>query len=275
VESHDLSSLRILGSTGEPWDPQSYAWFFDHVGKKRCPIINISGGTEIVGCLLAPLPIQELKACTLGGPGLGMDVDVWNEAGEPVRGEVGYLVCKKPAPSMTKGFYRDRERYLETYFSKWPEVWFHGDWALVDEDGFWFLQGRADDTIKVAGRRTGPAEIEAALMRHPACAEAAAIGIPHEIKGEAIVAFVVLKPGSTGGKDLEKEFAEKVAEVLGKTLKPERVVFVPALPKTRSAKIVRRAIKNKFLGKELGDLASVENPEVLEAIPSLQIPSSS
>jgi len=269
VQKHDLSKLRILGSTGEPWDPQSYRWFFDKVGGGRCPIINISGGTEIVGCLLAPLPITELKASTLRGPGLGMDVDVFDEEGKSVRGEVGYLVCKKPAPSMTKAFWNDKERYLETYFSKWPEVWFHGDWAIIDEEGFWFLQGRADDTIKVSGRRTGPAEIEAALLRHPACAEAAAIGVPHEIKGEGIVCFVVLKGDHRAGEALSRELTEKVGEVLGKTLRPEKVIFVAALPKTRSGKIVRGAIKKKYLGKALGDLSSVENPEALEAIQPL------
>ena len=267
VQRHDLSALRILGSTGEAWDPESYRWFFEHVGSGRCPIINISGGTEIVGCLLAPLPISPLKSCSLRGPGLGMDVDVFNEQGQGVRGEVGYLVCKQPAPSMTKAFWKDQERYLETYFSKWPEVWFHGDWAFVDEDGYWFLQGRADDTIKVSGRRTGPAEVEAALMRHRACAESAAIGVPHEIKGESIVCFVVLKGGNGDLKILEKEMIEQVGEVLGKTLRPERIYFVPALPKTRSSKIVRRAIKAKYLGKNPGDLSSVENPQSLEAIP--------
>lgn len=269
VKKHDLSSLRILGSTGEPWDPESYQWFFEKVGQKRCPIINISGGTEIVGCLLAPLPITELKSCTLRGPGLGMAVDVFDEAGNSLRGEVGYLVCKAPAPSMTKGFWGDKERYLETYFSKWPEIWFHGDWALVDAEGYWFLQGRADDTIKVSGRRTGPAEVEAACMRHEACGEAATVGVPHEIKGESLVCFVVLKEGYQPTADLESAFKEKVTEVLGKTLKPERVIFVPALPKTRSAKIVRRAIKAKYLGKDVGDMSSVENPQSLDAIPSL------
>lgn len=266
VTKHNLSSLRILGSTGEPWDPQSYQWFFEKVGNKRCPIINISGGTEIVGCLLSPLPIQALKPCSLGGPGLGMDVDVFDESGRLLRGEVGYLVCKQPAPSMTKGFWEDRQRYLETYFSKWPNVWFHGDWAKVDEDGQWFLQGRADDTIKVSGRRTGPAEVEAALMKHPACAEAATIGVPHDIKGESIVCFVVLKGDAQASQALAMELQEKVGEILGKTLRPETIYFVPALPKTRSAKIVRRAIKARYLGREVGDLSSVENPEALEAI---------
>ncbi|MBI2340274.1 MAG: acetate--CoA ligase [Deltaproteobacteria bacterium] len=266
VSNRDLSSLRILGSTGEPWDPESYLWFFEKIGGGRCPIINISGGTEIVGCHLSPLPICELKPCTLRGPGLGMDVDVFNEEGKPVRGEVGYLVCKKPAPSMTKGFLNDPQRYLDTYFSKWPNIWNHGDWAYVDEDGFWFLRGRADDVIKVSGHRTGPAEIESALMDHPAVAECAAIGVPHEIKGEAIVCFAVLKPGLNPSDELRKELKTKVGVKLGKTLTPDEIKFVNALPKTRSAKIVRGTIKKKYLGQPLGDLSSVENPDALEAL---------
>ncbi|HEX5035914.1 MAG TPA: AMP-binding protein [bacterium] len=263
---HDLSSLRILGSTGETWDPESYQWFFEHIGGKRCPIMNISGGTEIVGCHLSPLPITPLKSCTLRGPGLGMDVDVWNEEGKSVRGEVGYLVCKKPAPSMTKGFLNDPQRYLDTYFSKWPNVWNHGDWAYVDEDGFWFLKGRADDTIKVAGRRTGPAEIEAVLLEHPAVSEAAVIGVPHEVKGEEVVCFVVLKPSHRPGEPLRQELKDQVVKGMGKTLAPKDVRFVKMLPKTRSAKIVRGAIKKKYLGQPLGDVSSVENMDALEEI---------
>jgi len=266
VKKHDLSKIRILGSTGEPWDPESYQWYFDHVGGGRCPIINISGGTEIVGCLLSPLPITELKSCTLRGPGLGMDVDVFDDDGKPIRGGIGHLVCKKPAPSMTKGFLKDPDRYIETYFSRWPDVWYHGDWAVVDEDGFWFLQGRADDTIKVAGRRTGPAEIESALIEHAAVSEAAAIGVPHEIKGESVVCFVVLHPGYEPGEELREELKGQVVEAMGKTLRPEDIRFVTALPKTRSAKILRGIIKKKWLGKEIGDVASVENPEAIDEI---------
>ena len=266
VAKHDLTSLRILGSTGEPWDPDSYMWYFEHVGKKRCPVINISGGTEIVGCLLSPLPIMPLKPCSLGGPGLGMDVDVFDDDGKPIRGGIGHLVCKQPAPSMTKGFLKDPQRYLDTYFSKWPGVWYHGDWAKVDEDGHWFLFGRSDDTIKVAGKRTGPAEIEAALIEHPAVAEAAAIGVPHEIKGEAVVCFVVLRPGKAPSEPLRSELSDQVVKHLGKTLKPEAVKFVKLLPKTRSAKIVRGAIRKKFLGQPVGDLASIENPSALDEI---------
>jgi acetyl-CoA synthetase len=266
VDAHDLGSLRMLGSTGEPWDIKSYMWYFEKVGGKRCPIINISGGTEIVGCLLSPLPITALKPCTLRGPGLGMDIDVFNDEGRPVRGGIGHLVCKKPAPSMTKGFLKDPERYIETYFSKWPDVWYHGDWAKVDEDGFWFLYGRSDDTIKIAGKRVGPAEIESALMDHPAVQEAAAIGVPHDIKGEAVICFVVVKQGIEPIDQLKEELKAKVAASLGKSLKPEDIKFVRALPKTRSAKIVRGAIRKKYLGQEVGDLSSVENPEAIEEI---------
>lgn len=270
VQKHNLSTLRILGSTGEPWDPESYRWLFEHIGGKRCPIMNISGGTEIVGCHLAPLPIQPLKPMSLGGPGLGMAVDVFNEDGKSVREEVGYLVCKKAAPSMTKGFLHDQQRYLDTYFAKWPKIWNHGDWAYVDQDGQWFLRGRADDVIKVAGHRTGPAEIESALMQHEAVVEAAAIGVPHDIKGESVVCFVVLKRPADDPQQLTQELTEEVTAKLGKTLVPETIVFVPNLPKTRSAKIVRGVIKKKFLGQSPIDTSSIENPDALEAIPPQQ-----
>jgi len=267
VAKHDLSSLRILGSTGEAWDPDSYHWFFENVGGKRCPIINISGGTEIMGCHLSPLPITPLKACTLRGPGLGMDVDVFDDDGKPIRGGIGHLVCKKPAPSMTKGFLKDPDRYIETYFSKFgPDVWYHGDWAKIDEDGYWFLHGRSDDTIKVAGKRVGPSEVEGALIAHPAVAEAAAIGAPHALKGETVVCFVVLKPGFSPSEPLREELREQVVKHLGKTLKPEALKFVKALPKTRSAKIVRGAIRRRYLNQPVGDLASIENPDAVEEI---------
>ncbi|MDY6960112.1 MAG: AMP-binding protein, partial [Halobacteriota archaeon] len=207
-----------------------------------------------------------LKPCTLRGPGLGMDIDVFNEEGESIRGEVGYLVCKKPAPSMTKGFLKDPDRYIETYFSKWEGVWYHGDWAIVDEDGFWSLQGRADDTLKVSGRRVGPAEIEATLIQHPGVSEAAAIGVPHEIKGEDIVCFVILNEGYTASEKLRGELKDHVVESMGKTLRPADIKFVSALPKTRSAKIVRGVIKRKFLGRDVGDVASVENPDAIDQI---------
>jgi len=265
-KKHGLSSLKFLGSTGEPWDPDSWNWFFEKIGKRKLPIINISGGTEIVGCFLSPLPITELKPCTLRGPGLGMDIDVFDDDGKPIRGAMGHLVAKKPAPSMTRGFWNEPERYMETYWSRWPNVWYHGDWAKIDKDGFWSLHGRSDDTIKIAGRRTGPSEIEAALIEHPAVSEAATIGVPDKIKGEDIVSFVVLKPGFNPSEELREELKVQVVRVMGKTLKPRDIKFVADLPKTRSAKIVRRIIKATFLGEDVSDISSVENPNAVEEI---------
>ncbi len=267
VRKHDLSSLRILASTGEPWNPEPYRWFFETVGGGKLPIINLSGGTEIGACFLSPLPICELKPCTLRGPALGMDVDVFGPDGKPVaRGEVGELVCKQPWPAMTRGVWGDPERYLDTYWRRWPGVWWHGDWASIDEDGFWFLHGRSDDTMNVAGKRLGPAEVESILTLHPAVAESAAVGIPDEVKGEAIWCFVVTKPGAVAGDGLAGELSTLVAEHLGKAFKPSRIVFVPELPKTRSAKIVRRAIRAIVAGEDPGDLSSLENPSALDAI---------
>jgi acetyl-CoA synthetase len=270
VRRHDRSSLRILGSTGEPWNPEPYRWFMDEVGEGRCPIINLSGGTEVGACFLSPLPITELKSCTLRGPSLGMAVDVWGPDGKPVpRGEVGELVCTKPWPAMTRGIWRNPDRYLETYWSRWPDVWVHGDWASIDEDGFWFLHGRSDDTMNIAGKRLGPAEVESALAHHPAVAESAAVGIPDEVKGEAVWCFVVLRPGIEGSDSLRGELGSAVAEYLGKSFKPSRIVFVAELPKTRSAKIVRRALRAAALGRDPGDLSSLENPGALDAIHDL------
>lgn len=266
TDKNSLSSLRLLGSTGEPWDPDSYMWFFNKVGQRRCPVINISGGTEIVGCLLQPLPVMPLKPCSLGAPGLGMDVDVFDEEGKPLRDAIGHLVCKKPGPSMTKGFLKDPDRYLETYFSRFPHVWYHGDWAKVDQDGNWFLFGRSDDTIKVAGKRVGPGEVEAILIEHPSVAESAVIGVPHAVKGETIVCFVVTVPTVQPSAELSRELLDKVAKSLGGPLRPDKLYFVNALPKTRSGKIVRGSIRKKYLGEPLGDLSSVENPAALESI---------
>ncbi len=267
VRKHDMSTLRILGSTGEPWNPDAWLWFFDKVGGQRCPIINFSGGTEVGACFLSPLPIMPLKPSTLGGPSLGMDVDVFNDEGKPVRNEVGELVAKKPWPSMTRGIWKDPQRYLETYWSRWKDVWVHGDWASIDEDGFWYLHGRSDDTIKLAGKRVGPAEIESALTSHPAVTEAAAIGVPDEVKGEVVVCFSVLNPSYRPSESLREALSELVASRLGKAFKPREVKFVAHLPKTRNAKIVRRLIRAKYLGqRDLGDLSNLENPEAIEEI---------
>ena len=264
---HDLSALRILGSTGEPWDEESWLWTFREVGRERCPIVNISGGTDLMGCWLSPTPLTPLKPTSLGGPGLGMSIDVFDEAGRSVRGEVGYLVATRPAPSMTRGLWNDPERYLESYWSRFPGVWNHGDWALVDADGHWFLRGRADDTLKVAGKRLGPAEVEGAVLATGKIVEAAAIGVPDELKGEAIVVFAVPKPGVEPTDELRAELAAAVAEHLGKLARPREVRFVRDLPKTRSAKILRRLVKAVALGEErLGDLSTLANPEAIDAV---------
>lgn len=257
----NLGALRLLASTGEPWDEPSYRWFFERVGGGRCPIINISGGTEIIGCFLLPLPMQPLKPCTLGGPAPGMAVDVVNEQGKSVRGETGYLVCKKPAPSMTRGVWGDPDRYIKTYWSRFPGWWYHGDWASVDEDGCWFLHGRADESMNVAGRKVGPGEVEDALMEHSAVVEAAVVGVPDDLKGEAIVCFVVLK--EEGIPEPEAELQAHVAARMGPTFKPREIRLVRELPKTQSGKIVRRLLKQRYLGLPLGDLSTVSNPDSL------------
>ena len=264
----DLSSLRTIVTTGEPWNPVPYRWLFERVGGGRLPIINCSGGTEIAACFLSPTPAIPIKECSLGGPALGMAMDVVDAGGRSLllTGEVGELVCRKPFPGMTRGFWREPERYLDAYWRRFPGVWVHGDWASVDEDGYWFLHGRSDDTLNIAGKRIGPAELESAAVAHPAVSEAAAVGVPHEVKGEVAWIFCVAAPGHAPSDELAAEVAASAAAELGKAFKPDRVVFVPALPKTRSAKIVRRAVRAKALGQDPGDLSSVENPESLEAI---------
>ena len=266
VSPYSMSSLQMLGSTGETWDPQSYEWFFEKVGKRRCPIMNISGGTEIMGCLLTPLPLDELKPCSLGGPGLGVDLDIFDENGKPVRGQVGHLVCKQPIPSMTKSFLGNDERYLNTYFGRWEGVWYHGDWARVDDSGQWFLHGRSDDTMNIAGKRVGPNDFEAALMQHAAVAESAAIGVPDDLKGEACVCYVTLKPDHEPSESLRDELKATVINVVGKSLAPREIRFAEQLPKTRSAKIVRAMIRKVYLGEPLGDTGSVENTAALDAV---------
>ncbi len=270
VEGHDLSSLRLLGSTGEPWDPESWMWFYEHVGNGETPIINISGGTEICGCFLMPMPIQSLKPCTLGGPGLGMNIDIVNSQGESVADshERGFLVARDSCPSMTKSLWSGDERYLEEYWSTFtePPMWDHGDWAQKDEDGLWFLHGRADDALNVAGRKVGPAEVEGALIEHPDANQAAAVGVPDDTTGTAVVAYVVLEDDAEVSDSLREELKAKVGEELGKPFRPHEVLFVDEFPKTQSGKIIRRAIASIYRGEELGEMGSIENPDSLATI---------
>jgi len=263
VDACDLSSVRTIGSTGEPWNPEPYRWLMERFDS-RVPIINISGGTEVGACFLSPHPVEPIKECSLGGPALGMAIDVFDPEGNPIRDQVGELVCKQPWPGMTRGVWGDHERYLSSYWSFYPGIWRHGDWAKIDSDGQWFLYGRSDEAINVAGKRLGPAEVESILVANPAVKEAATIGVPHETKGEAVWCFWV--PVDSDGEDVSEALRAEVAEELGKPFKPARTVRVPALPKTRSAKILRRAVRAVALGEDPGDLSSAENPESLEQI---------
>ncbi|WP_370182360.1 AMP-binding protein [Rhodococcus wratislaviensis] len=262
---YDLSSVHTIGSTGEPWDPDSYDWLAQDVFGGRVPVINFSGGTEVGGSFLAPYPVEPIHSCSLGGPSLGMDVDVVDDAGRSLRGEQGELVCRQPWPSMTRGVWKDEERYLEAYWSTFPGMWRHGDYALVDDDGHWYIRGRSDDVMNVAGKRLAPAEVEAVLTAHPAVSEAAAVGVPDPKKGEAVWAFWVPRADAHTA-DISAELVAAVAAELGKPFAPSVVHRVSRLPKTRSAKILRRAVRAAALGTDPGDLSGAENPEAIDEI---------
>jgi len=264
---HDLTSLRILGGTGEPWNPEPFQWFFKNIGGGRIPVINYSGGTEISGGILCGNVITHLRPTAFAGPVPGIAADVLDAEGRSVRGEVGELAIRNPWPGMTRGFWGDRQRYVDTYWSRFEGIWVHGDWAYVDpEDGLWYVLGRSDDTIKIAGKRLGPAEVESVLVGHPWVSEAAAIGVPDELKGEVLVCFVILRPNRKGTGELAVELQGLVAGALGKPLRPKAIHFVADLPRTRNAKILRRVVKSVYTGKDPGDLSSLENPSALAVI---------
>ncbi|HSU25807.1 MAG TPA: AMP-binding protein, partial [Pyrinomonadaceae bacterium] len=279
-ERHDLSSLRAFGSTGEPWNPAPWWWLFKEVGNSKLPIINYSGGTEISGGILMGNPLLPIKPSSFPAPCPGMDVDILDENGKSVGpNQVGELVIKQPWIGMARGFWHEKERYLETYWSRFKDIWVHGDWAMRDEDGHWFILGRSDDTLKVAGKRVGPAEVESILVSHPLVAEAAVIGVPDEAKGTAMVAFCVLSgsPPYEGGVDaasadgvvLSAELKALVARDMGKPLAPSKIHFVSALPKTRNAKVMRRVLRSAYLGEDPGDLSSLEKPNTVSEISQL------
>jgi acetyl-CoA synthetase len=267
AKARDRSSLRAFGSTGEPWNPDPWWWLFRVVGESRCPILNYSGGTEISGGIVSSFTIAPQMPGSFSGPVPGVAADVVDEHCQPVRGAVGELVIRQPWVGMTRGFWQDPERYVETYWSRWPNVWYHGDWARIDDDGSWFILGRSDDTIKLAGKRVGPAEVESAAVAHPAVAEAAAIGVPHDVKGEALVVLIVTRP-STGPSDaMREEIRLLIANQLGRALRPDVVRFVTELPRTRNGKILRRIARSAYLGQsDQGDLSALENPAALAAI---------
>jgi acetyl-CoA synthetase len=270
VHRHDLSSLRLLGSTGEPWNPEPWRWLFQTVGGSRLPIINYSGGTECGGGLVAGNVLTPMKPASFAGPLPGIAADVVDDDGRSVVNQVGELVVRAPWIGMTRGFWRDPARYVQTYWNRFPDVWVQGDWSAVDDDGVWYILGRSDDTIKIAGKRVGPAEVESVLVEHPAILEAAAIGVPNELKGQALVCFCVVRPGHAPTTDLADDLKARVANRLGKPLRPETVAFVTDLPKTRNAKLMRRVIRAAYLGEPPGDLSSLENPQAVAAIAQIR-----
>jgi acetyl-CoA synthetase len=265
----DLSALRLFGSTGEPWNTEPYEWLFNVVGDGKRPIINISGGTEIGAVIIGCDITLPLAACSLGRPMPGMDIDVLDPEGGSLTDEVGELVITAPFPSMTRGLWNAPDRYIETYWSRYPDIWTHGDWATRTSEGSWFLHGRSDDTLNIAGKRIGPAEYESALVADPDVREACTVGLPHPVKGEAVHCLVVLGDGVVLDDDLQLRLRQAVERELGPAFRPERILQVTELPKTRSQKVVRRAVRAVLLGEDPGDLSTLENPSALESLRSV------
>jgi acetyl-CoA synthetase len=264
-----LEHLRVLSSTGEPWTPEAWTWLFQTVGRSQLPIINYSGGTECGGGLVSGNVLTPAKPGSFAGPIPGVDAAVFNDQGEPVTGEVGELVVRRPYLGMTLGFWNDRTRYLDSYWSRWPNIWVHGDWAMIDDEGLWYIVGRSDDTIKVAGKRVGPAEVEAAALDGTDVAEAAAVGVPDPMKGQSVVVFAVPRPSADPGR-IPTAVSRSVERSLGKPFRPAAVHVIPRLPKTRNGKILRRVIRNVFLGNAPGDLSSIDDMASLEPIKALR-----
>jgi len=265
-DRHELPRLRAIGSTGEPWNVEPWLWCAEHVGKGRVPIVNISGGTEIGGSLVSGSIYQPVKPTSFCGPTLGIRTDVVDEAGRPVRGDIGELVVRSVWPGMTQGFWHDDERYLESYWRRLPGLWHHGDLAYVDAEGFWYLLGRSDDTIKVAGKRLGPTEVESILVADDRVVEAAAVGVPDDVKGETLVCFVVLRDGEDPAT-AAPALSDVVTAALGRAMAPRAVHVVDALPKTRNGKILRRVARATYIGAAPGDLSSMEDVSVLDHWP--------
>jgi acetyl-CoA synthetase len=256
---HDLSSLRLLGTVGEPINPEAWRWYYRVIGKNRCPVMDTWWQTETGMFMITPMPETPLKPGSGTKPFPGVEADIVDEKGKSVGpGEEGFLVLKKPWPAMLRTIYNDPDRYVSQYWSKYPGMYFTGDSARRDKDGYYWIIGRVDDVIKVSGYRLGTAEIESALVSHPAVAEAAAIGLPHEIKGNAIHAYVMLRSGFEPSDALAAELKEHVGHEMGPIAKPEKITFVPTLPKTRSGKIMRRVLKARAQGMPEGDLSTLE-----------------
>ncbi|MDQ0158897.1 AMP-binding protein [Alkalibacillus salilacus] len=266
VTKHDLSSLKLIGSTGEPWNEEPWMWLFDKVCGGRIPIFNYSGGTEISGGIFGNVLVKPIAPVGFNAALPGMDVDVYDQDGERVENEVGELVIKQPWVGMTNGFYKENERYENTYWNRFKDTWVHGDWVIHDDEGFYTITGRSDDTLNVAGKRLGPAELESIFVEHDDVVEAGVIGIPDDVKGEKPIAFVVPKGEDYDEGKLKDELINHAIDRLGKAIAPRTCHIVDDLPKTRNAKVMRRAIKSAYLNKDAGDLSALENPHVVDQI---------
>lgn len=263
----ELGGLRVLASSGEPWTPDAFDWLFDRVGRRRLPIVNYSGGTEVSGAILSNTTMEPIVCCGFAGPVPGMAAEVADADGNTLVGCVGELVLRRPSPGMPLGFWRDDSRYHATYWSQWPGTWLHGDLAEVDERGVWRINGRSDDTLNVAGKRLGPAEIEQIVAAHPAIRESAAIGVPDQVKGEDVVVLAV--PVAEYPQDtLAGELEDIVARALGRALRPRAVHLVADLSRTRSGKTLRRVIRALYLGEDAGDVSALDNPAALDLVRS-------
>ena len=266
AKQHDLSSLRLLGSVGEPINPEAWIWYYTHIGAERCQIMDTWWQTETGSFVISPLPITHLKPGAATRPLPGYSAEVFNEKGEPIRRSGGELVLSTPWPSMLRGLYKAPERYKNIYWSKFSGVYLAGDIARVDEDGFIWVQGRADDVLKISGHRISNSEIESALVSHPNVAEAAAIGKPHPIKGESICVYVVLREGIEQSDRLRTQLMQHVGKEIGKIARPDELWFVKDVPKTRSGKIMRRIVRAKAIGEPTGDISTLRNPEAVEEL---------
>ncbi|QIK39709.1 AMP-binding protein [Pontivivens nitratireducens] len=271
LSSYDLSPLRIVASTGEPWTDDAWMWQLDHICRRRAVPLNISGGTELFGAILTSTVLHEVRPGGFSAQALGVGAKVLRQDGsEAAPGEVGELVVTQPPLGLTPAIRGDRERYLETYWSTYPGIWRHGDWVRCDPDGTWYILGRSDDTLNIAGKRIGPPEIEGALTETGEVVDAAAIAAPDDIKGVAVVCVCVAAPGVVPDADLVERLKNRVGEVVSKPFRPREIHFVEALPKTRSMKTMRRIVRAAFLDEDPGDLASVSNPETIQPIALLR-----
>jgi acetyl-CoA synthetase len=261
-----MKSLRLLGSVGEPINPEAWMWYHKYVGNERCPIMDTWWQTETGHFMISPLPITPLKPGSATKPLPGIAAKVYNEEGKPIVNAGGHLVIEKPWPGMLRGLYKNPDRYKSVYWSRFKNIYLAGDVTRMDEDGYFWIQGRADDVLNVAGHRIGNSEVESALVSHPKVAEAAVIGKPHELKGESLAAFVVLRQGVEPTEELRQELREHVGKEIGKIARPDEIGFVHDVPKTRSGKIMRRVIRAKAIGEPVGDTSTLANPEAVEEI---------